>query len=358
MESSLLFYELIQVALGNEDKLSRNPSEREWNVLYAISQKQAVSALAFLSLDKLNSVGQSIPKSLLYEWIGAAEMIRRQNLIVNERCRQITRFFIDKGYQSCILKGQGNAQMYPVPESRTSGDIDIWVFGERDEITRIVKEKFPDSFEQYHHIDFPVFDDVPVEVHYIAGSLIRPKYNKRFLEWCEDEKDKFVKGDGIKYNSLLGFAVPSAEFNVIFQMAHIYTHFFIEGIGLRHFVDYYYVLSCLDYQKKSEVIEKLRWLGLQKFARGVMWIEQHCLALEDKYFIVEPDERIGKLILKEMEEGGNFGQFDSRYSVRNKGLFERGVIDTKRLLGLAREFPSDCFWKVMEKVANQRWKLK
>lgn len=358
MESSLLFYELIQVALGNEDKLSRNPSEREWNVLYAISQKQAVSALAFLSLDKLNSVGQSIPKSLLYEWIGAAEMIRRQNLIVNERCRQITRFFIDKGYQSCILKGQGNAQMYPMPESRTSGDIDIWVFGERDEITRIVKEKFPDSFEQYHHIDFPIFDDVPVEVHYIPGSLIRLKYNKRFLKWCEDEKDKFVKGDGIKYNSLLGFAGPSAEFNAIFQMAHIYTHFFIEGIGLRHFVDYYYVLKSLDYQKKNEVIERLCWLGLEKFAKGVMWVEQHCLALEEKYFIIEPDEIIGKLILKEMEEGGNFGQFDSRYSVRNKGVFARGITDTKRLLGLVREFPSDCFWKVMEKVANQRWKLK
>ena len=358
MESSLLFYELIQVALGNKNKLSRKASEREWNELYAISQKQAVSALAFLSLDKLNSVGQSIPKSLLYEWIGAAEMIRRQNLIVNERCRQITRFFIDKGYQSCILKGQGNAQMYPVPESRTSGDIDIWVFGERDEITRIVKEKFPNSFEQYHHIDFPIFDEVPVEVHYIPGSLIHPKYNKRFLKWCDNEKSRILKYDSDKHDRQLGFAVPSVEFNAIFQMAHIFTHFFIEGIGLRHFVDYYFVLKSLNIQRKVEVREKLRWLGLEKFAKGVMWVEQHCLALEEKYFIVEPDDKVGKLILKEMEEGGNFGQFDSRCSARNKGLFERGVIDTKRLLGLAREFPSDCFWKVMEKVANQRWKLK
>lgn len=358
MESSLLFYELILVALGNKDKLSSIPSEREWSELYFISEKQAVTGVTFLALDKLNSVGQPIPKSLLYEWIGAAEMIRQQNLIVNERCRQITSFFKDKGYQSCILKGQGNAQMYPVPECRTSGDIDIWVIGKRDEITRIVKERFPDSFEQYHHIDFPVFDDVPVEVHYIPGSLIRPKYNKRFLEWCEDEKEKFVKGDGIKYNSQLESALPSAEFNAIFQMAHIYTHFFIEGIGLRHFVDYYYVLKSLGTQKKSEVKEKLRWLGLEKFAKGVMWVEQHCLALEEKYFIIEPDEKVGKLILKEMEEGGNFGQFDSRCFDRNKSVFARGITDSKRLLEFAREFPSDCFWKVMEKVANQRWKLK
>lgn len=359
MESSLLFYELIQVALGNEDKLSRNPSEREWNVLYAISQKQAVSALAFLSLDKLNSVGQSIPKSLLYEWIGAAEMIRRQNLIVNERCRQITRFFIDKGYQSCILKGQGNAQMYPVPESRTSGDIDIWVFGERDEITRIVKEKFPDSFEQYHHIDFPVFDDVPVEVHYIAGSLIRPKYNKRFLEWCEDEKDKFVKGDGIKYNSLLGFAVPSVEFNAIFQMAHIFTHFFIEGIGLRHFVDYYYVLIKIqDSGFRFQVVQDIQWLGMEKFAKGVMWIEKECLGIEERHLLLEPSEKIGRVILQEMEKGGNFGQYDSRFTMRNKGFLARGAADIARLFSLAYVFPSECFWKVIEKITNQRWKFK
>jgi hypothetical protein len=37
--------------------------------------------------------------------------------------------------------------------------------------------------------------------------------------------------------------VPTAEFNAVFQMAHIMMHFFIEGIGLRHFVDYYYVLK-------------------------------------------------------------------------------------------------------------------
>ena len=53
------------------------------------------------------------------------------------------------------LKGQGNSLMYPVPECRTPGDIDIWVFGDRKDITRFVKERTPNVFEQYHHIDFP-----------------------------------------------------------------------------------------------------------------------------------------------------------------------------------------------------------
>jgi hypothetical protein len=245
--------------------------------------------------------------------------------------------------------------MYPVPECRTPGDIDIWVFSDRKDITRFVKERTPNVFEQYHHIDFPIFNDATVEVHYIPGSLLNPKYNKRFLEWCERQKENIKKK---RVKTEFGFYVPSVEFNAVFQMAHIFTHFFTEGIGLRHFVDYFYVLKNLETQKREKVCEKLRWLGLEKFAQGVMWIEKECLALDKPYLLFEPDNKTGEFIKREMEEGGNFGQHDSRFAMRHHGVLARGIADTCRLLTLARMFPSESFWKVIEKIANQRWKLK
>ena len=36
--------------------------------------------------------------------------------------------------------------------------------------------------------------------------------------------------------------IPTVEFNIIFQLTHIYSHLMNEGIGLRQLVDYYYVL--------------------------------------------------------------------------------------------------------------------
>ena len=33
----------------------------------------------------------------------------------------------EDGLRCCILKGQGNALMYPNPYSRTPGDIDVWI---------------------------------------------------------------------------------------------------------------------------------------------------------------------------------------------------------------------------------------
>ena len=364
-----LFYELAQIALGGRNSLSRTPSDEEWRDIFAMAQEQAVVGVLLDGLNRLSEQGQKPPLDVLYEWIGLAEQIKQQNLVVNKRCGEITRMFEDAGYKTCILKGQGNAQMYPNPQARQSGDIDIWVYDKantktqtkndislRDEITKFVKERTTDVFEQEHHIDFPIYKDVPVEVHYTPGVLFSPKYNKRFQEWCHSES---LKAQESKSLSELGFNVPSVEFNAVYQMAHIMIHFFIEGIGLRHFVDYYYVLIKIqDSGFRFQVVQDIQWLGMEKFAKGVMWIEKECLGIEERHLLLEPSEKIGRVILQEMEKGGNFGQYDSRFTMRNKGVFARGIADTGRLISLARLFPSECFWKVMEKIANQRWKFK
>ena len=52
-----LFYELILVALGQKEHLSKTPSDQEWNAMYEMAVKQAVPGIAFLALDKLSQVG-------------------------------------------------------------------------------------------------------------------------------------------------------------------------------------------------------------------------------------------------------------------------------------------------------------
>ena len=350
-----MFYELILVALGQKECLSKTPSDQDWNAMYDMAVKQAVPGIAFLALDKLSQVGQKPPLALLYEWIGLSEQTRIQNQIVNQRCKDITRLFSDAGYHSCILKGQGNALIYPDPMARTSGDIDIWVYGKREEITRSVKQRCPEAFEQYLHIDFPIYDDVPVEVHYTPGRLLAPKYNKRFQEWCE----KYKWNDNQTIDNPIGFNIPTVEFNVVYQMVHIMTHFFVEGIGLRHFIDYYYVLKELHKRNSSECFEELfEYFGMLSFAQGVMWLEKEVLGLGTELLIVTPDERFGRVLLREMEQGGNFGQYDQRYRVRNKGVLMRGLTDSCRLLKLAYYFPQESLWKIVRKVENQKWRLK
>ena len=72
-----LFYELIQVALGNRAVLSRTPTETEWHNLYKMCQKQSVVGVAFEALERLNEQKQKPPLDLLYQWIGDAEQIKQ-----------------------------------------------------------------------------------------------------------------------------------------------------------------------------------------------------------------------------------------------------------------------------------------
>ena len=136
-----LFYEIIEIALGNRSELSKRPTNQEWIDIFELSQEQTVVGVAFLALENLSKRDIKPPLKLLYEWIGLNEQIRVRNLLVNKRCGELTKYFAEAGFRTCILKGQGNALMYPDPLSRTSGDIDIWVDGMRDEIREFVVSK-------------------------------------------------------------------------------------------------------------------------------------------------------------------------------------------------------------------------
>ena len=352
----MLFYELVQVALGLRDKLSRTPSEKEWTEFFLSAQKQAIAGVVFSALDRLAAQGQGLPKKLLFEWFGLCEQIKAQNRRVNRRCVEITQLFAEAGFRSCILRGQGNALMYPEPSLRTSGDIDIWLDGSRKDIKDFVVSRCPDAQDGDMHIDFPIYEDVPVEVHYKPRYASIPKYNKRLQGWFKEQAET-----QFSHKVRLGDAeicVPTAAFNAVHQLSHIQGHFFVEGIGLRQFMDYFYVLKRIHEESCSVDFTSLfEYLGLLRFARGVMWVEHEVLGLPVEYLICEPDGKLGKVILKEIEEGGNFGHHDQRYAFRNRGYLARGFVDSYRLLKLAHYFPQEALWKIVRKVENQKWKV-
>ena len=355
-----LFYELVQVALGQRDTLSRNPSGTEWGELFTLSQKQAILGMALIALDKLSQQGQKPSMDLLLEWIGLSEQIKAQNLLLNKRCGEITKLFSEAGFRTCVLKGQGNALMYLDPLLRNSGDIDLWVEGERKKIRDFVFSKCPDAEDGDMHIGAPFFKDVAVEVHYFPRYSSVPKYDKRLQTWFKEKSDaQFSNRVELSPESAEFVCVPTAQFNAVQQMSHIMGHFFVEGIGLRQFIDYFYVLKKLHEENSSDNFEELfEYLGMLKFARGVMWVEKEILGLEEKYILTTPDERLGKAILKEIEEGGNFGHHDQRYAARGKSIIMRGIVDSYRLIKLAYYFPEDALWKILRKVENQKWRIK
>jgi len=356
-----LFYELIQVALGNREVLSRTPSETEWYDLYNMCQKQSVVGVAFDALECLNEQRQKPPFDLLYQWIGDAEQIKQQNLRVNRRCVEISRMFAEAGFKTCILKGQGNAKMYANPLARTSGDIDIWLMAQgegftvddtRQRIDEFVHSRFPEIKGGKMHIEFPMFDDVAVEVHYIPRNMYAPKHDRRLQAFFREKAEEQFRNQVTLEGADGTCAVPTAEFNLVQQLSHMMSHVMGEGIGLRQFIDYYYVLKTVHGSRfmVQGWDDELREMGLLKFAQGVMWIEKELLGLEEKYLIVEPSEKIGRAIQRTIEDGGNFGHHSSLNSLRHQSLIGRAIGGAKQSLRAMRYFPTEATWKVIRKV--------
>ena len=347
----LLFYDLLQVALGEKEKLSYTPSDNEWEELFITSQKQAVTGFVFEALDRLSQNKQKIPAALLFKWIGVSEQIRQQNILFNSRIVELGKHFEKDNFKSCILKGQGNAILYPNPLSRTPGDIDIWLDGDKETIISYVKNQYPTADNNGIHLDYPIYDDIEVEVHYRPQYMACRKYDRRIGAFFQKEAPlqfanikELPGGEG-------KIAVPLPYFNLIQQLAHLLGHFYAGGIGFRHLIDLYYVLRNIksDDRNYKELLDDF---GLLSFAEGVMWVEKTILGLDESYLVAEPSETKGKLVLREIERGGNFGFYDKRNEIRRKGVLIRAVMDSYRLFQLISIQPSEAIKRLQWKLSN------
>ena len=236
-----IFFDLLRFSIGPKSEIPSSLKEVDWNELYAIAKKQCLVGVLFDGIKKLPAEYVGIEKELLLQWMAESQMLEKANVRLNDAAIQVSEWFRKKGFRTCILKGQGNALMYPNPYSRTPGDIDIWVEGGDKRVISFVRSISPHEKACYHHIEFPSYKGVEVEVHYRPSFLLCFWHNRKLQKYYERVKEELFS-----HRVMLGeqgeIAIPTAEFNLIFQLTHIFSHLMNEGIGLRQLLDYYYVL--------------------------------------------------------------------------------------------------------------------
>lgn len=319
--------------------------KEEWEQVYTFCLKHSLLGIGYQGLEKL-SAEATIPLELKYQWIGEANQISNQNTLLNERCIELQRLFAEAGFATCILKGQGNALMYRNPLLRQSGDIDIWVtqktqMSQKYEIRAVLDFlgtncDIKKQVIGYHHVEFPLYDDVEIEVHWRPSWKSSPLHNGRMQRWFKDQSD--IQFTHIDEKS--GLHVPTWEFNLVYQLQHMYLHIFQEGLGLRQVVDYYYLLISDKRHEIKELVETLKYLDLYHFAGAIMYVLREALGMEEKYIIVPVDERRGVFLLDEIMLSGNFGRYDERNRelVRKTGI-SRSIARLKRQYRFLRDYP-------------------
>ena len=247
IKTSAIFL-FLNYCLGKKVDMSMVVAKIDWRQLYNFASRQALLGFCFDGIEKLTKEFSEelrqnpMGRDLLMTWMGAAQQIRRQNMKVNAVAGKLYSKFREDGLRCCILKGQGNALMYPNPYSRTPGDIDVWVNASREEITEYAKTHFEIGDDiRFHHLETS-FDGVPVELHFFPGIMNNPIYNARLQKWFKRNADLQCSNVVSLPVGIGEIAIPTTAFNVVYQLTHLYHHFFDEGIGMRQIIDYYYVV--------------------------------------------------------------------------------------------------------------------
>ena len=366
MNDITAFFAFLKYCLGSKEDMSKVIAGMDWRKLYSFASRQAILGLCFDGIDRL---GKEYPeelrlnpigRELLMSWMGKAQQICRQNMKVNVVASKLYSMLREDGLRCCILKGQGNALMYPNPYSRTPGDIDVWVNASREEITEYAKKHFEIGEDiRYHHLETSL-DGVPVELHFFPGIMNNPIYNARLQKWFKRNADlqcsnviSLLEGIGV-------IAIPTTAFNVIYQLTHLYHHFFDEGIGMRQIFDYYYVVNNDELLVIRDTLHReLKHLGLWKFAGAVMYVLHEALGLPEEKMIAQMDEKRGKLLLAEILNGGNFGKHFTKYgNFAQQGMAKKYFLKIWRNMHFVRYYPAEALCEPIFRTWHFFWRLR
>lgn len=248
-EQSLLT--LIRSAVSGGNIETGELDGTDWQDLYAMSIDQGVAGICFDTVARLKEGGRiSIDPILFTEWYGVMRLWEAEYAKHQYEIKNLNRFYNHFGIRMLLLKGVGVSTLWPEPKHRPCGDIDIFLFEDRDfkeqgKITcaqdrgdNLIAEKLGLKVNTgtSHHSDYDI-EGVHAENH------------RDFLD-DESHKANAVVGDalltlmreGKGTDSILidgvEVAVPSATFNALYLLRHAGLHFATERLLLRQLLDW------------------------------------------------------------------------------------------------------------------------
>ena len=365
IKTSAIFL-FLNYCLGKKVDMSMVVAKIDWRQLYDFASRQALLGFCFDGIDRLTKEFSEelkqnpMGRDLLMTWMGAAQQIRRQNMKVNAVAGKLFAMLREDGLRCCILKGQGNALMYLNPYSRTPGDIDVWINASRERIMEYAQKKFELGDDiRLQHLETSL-NGVPVELHFFPCSMNNILNHVRLQKW-------FRRNADLQCSNVVGLpdgagdiAIPTSPFNVVYQLCHLYHHFFDEGIGMRQIIDYYYVVNNDELLVIRDTLQReLKHLGLWKFAGAVMYVLKEVLGLSEEKMIVPMDEKRGKLLLAEILEGGNFGRHFTKYGHFTKqGMAKKYFLKIWRNMHFVRFYPAEALSEPIFRTWHFFWRLK
>lgn len=355
-QEQLQLHELLRSGLwGTPADPALFQGQVNWKAILRLAMEQTVQVIVADGIETLPAELYP-PKELMFKLMAIRVKTKQLNLQLNSVLIKITRALTEAGLPSVLLKGQGLAHNYRLPESRMCGDIDLYVGMENFEnacntiasLSPIPQEEDLTGSEMHIHLEL---DGVTIEAHRKTTSSANKKQDKFIETWTREQLDAHFSDSTLPtiLFDQTPVCIPSETYNAVFILHHAVRHLVTEGIGLRQICDWAMFLDKHhDKINEAEIRSTLRKLRMESVWAEFGILAVNHLGLDPRRLPLAPAKLTSKkteLLLHQIYAGGNFGHYDK--DGRNPG--EKNImkrkwrslcVQTQIFARIARIFPS------------------
>lgn len=251
------YFALLRAALWNTPVTIDDPID--WDAVMALASHHATNVLVSGVATRMTGENKPSPKLL-----ADMQMTMRVNLVNQLQLKQIlvaaVSLLRQNDIEPVLLKGFGLAMLYPNPNLRQFGDLDIYIGLDKFHEACAVLRTMPGSYnwgeitDAGHHYNIE-FGSLPMEVHRVSAEV------------AADDETIYtaIEHDGLglhpqrvdfEGNSL---SIPSKEFAVFYTFFHAWNHFLTSGVGWRQLSDVTMTLHA--YHDQLDLDKLHQWLS-------------------------------------------------------------------------------------------------
>ena len=275
-----LFFELMQVSVGQLDCVSRFPEPNEWQKFYELAKKQAVIGVCYHGVTKLFDYGLVAPQELSLDWMAEAEEIKEVNRGRTRRLITLQEELQKHHLRSSVMTGPGLTRFYDreLQMLRYTKGIDVYVFGYKNQL------------------DLSQWADINVRILSELRTGKSRQRNNRLDKWV-------LQNDDLMFRKAGEMVVPSHSATILIQLTNLYNLFLNKRLLMRNLMDLFFIIRFAQgdsrlFQYPQNTLEGvIKDLGLTRFTRGIMWLLQEVFALDPKILPLEPLEEEGLYLL-------------------------------------------------------------
>lgn len=320
MTTERLFLNILKSSLWGT-KLDIPEDFDDWTSLMMLAKSQSVLGLVANVLLSNEEMQLRIPVKMQQRLRTFIRLNVATHSVLNRTLVQVVKLMDDAGIQPVLLKGQGVARNYPMPELRQCGDIDLYVGVENFSkacslIDTIASDaNLPENGQDDKHYEAMV-GDIVIEIHKYSEVHPSAYYDSMYQKYSDEGLTTDLRVydfSGISVNT------PADTFNAFYIFNHIWQHFMTSGVGLRQFIDWmlfmYKHKATIDVAKLKRILEDMNLIRPWQIL-GCVLVDDLGLPSSDFPFYDERYESKKGRVLRRVLEEGNFGHERAYYKNR------------------------------------------